>query len=202
MKLLYSIFIIIVSLNSYGQKSPAAIYSKLTSSILHLQVLSHESFDYGSAFAVFKPGYAITSWHIVEDATNIIAICYNGRKIHNVQIVTTNIIHDLALLKFDPPPCLKPVTLSSEIMHVGDKLYAIGSPYRYRFAFVDGLLSQFQWDDGMVQYLISCPFGLGSSGGPIINTKGKVVGIAYAVIIGAENMSFAIPAKYIMDLKP
>lgn len=83
----------------------------------------------------------------------------------------------------------------SEKIQVGDKVIAIGSPLAIQNTMTDGIVS------GIRNHLIqmSTPISPGSSGGPLFNTRGEVVGIAVSQIVGAQNINFAVPINWAKD---
>ena len=80
------------------------------------------------------------------------------------------------------------------------RAYVIGAPKGYDFSVSDGLISQIRSVNGFLQYQLSCPISPGNSGGPILNNRGEVIGIASWTKADAQNVSFAIPTREFMRL--
>ena len=80
------------------------------------------------------------------------------------------------------------------------RAYVIGAPKGYDFSISDGLISQIRTVNGFQQYQLSCPISPGNSGGPILNNRGEVIGIASWTKADAQNVSFAIPTQEFMRL--
>jgi hypothetical protein len=115
--------------------------------------------------------------------------------------VDKNETKDIALIRVDVKDRpLAPLATTAPL--VGTRTYVIGSPKGYEFSISDGLLSQVQKVDGFNQYQVSCPFSPGNSGGPILNTRGEVVGVAAWTRNGAQNVNFATPATEVFTLDP
>jgi hypothetical protein len=108
--------------------------------------------------------------------------------------------HDLALLDIDPP---KPVPVlrlgDSTAMAAGDPVIAIGNPLGVLdYTVSDGILSAVRVLSPTFTLLqITAPISQGSSGGPLLNSYGEVVGIVNAFLGGGQNLNFAIPANYL-----
>jgi hypothetical protein len=81
-------------------------------------------------------------------------------------------------------------------------MYVIGAPKGFGFSIADGLISQVQSVDGFDQYQISCPLSTGNSGGPVVNDRGQVVGVASWSRIDAQNVNFAVPVEHVKGLNP
>ena len=85
----------------------------------------------------------------------------------------------------------------SSTAQVGDKLYTLGNPLGvFQNTLSEGLLSGIRQMDGYKMFQLSAPISHGSSGGPVFNTQGEVIGIVDATISEGQNLSFAIPIDY------
>lgn len=181
---------------------PEEIYEKSLPSVLTLRVENRAGDRYvGTAFLAVKPGVAVTAWHVIYDAVKVTAKFSDGANCEVLGFIDYDETKDLALIKVDSKE--RPLmTLSTAAPLVGSRTYVIGSPKGYEFSISDGLLSQVQKVDGFNQYQVSCPFSPGNSGGPILNTRGEVMGIAAWTRNGAQNVNFATPAKEVAGLNP
>ena len=115
------------------------------------------------------------------------------------EVVASNQVHDLALLRVSRTK-REPLPLNFNTPRIASRLYAIGSPRGYEFSISDGLLSQVRDIDGYPQYQLTCPFSPGNSGGPVVNSDGEVIGLSSWSKAGAQNLNFAIPARYFASL--
>ena len=88
---------------------------------------------------------------------------------------------------------------NSDIVEVGDTVYAVGNPSGLDGTFSDGIISGIRWDGTDKLLQISAPISPGSSGGAVLNSKGWVIGISAASRDG-QNLNFAIPSNYIKKL--
>jgi serine protease Do len=181
---------------------PEEIYQKLLPSVLTLQVVNSQGEHFvGSAFLALTNGIAVTSWHVISDATNVSASLANNQPLSIAGLVDKDEKHDLALIRLDDisRPC---VQLNTDDPAVGSRAYVIGAPKGFAFSITDGLLSQIQQVDGYEQFQVSCPISGGNSGGPLINDHGEVIGITSWTKRDAQNLSFATPARFLARLNP
>lgn len=178
------------------------IYEKSLPSVLTLRVENKAGDRYvGTAFLAIKEGVALTAWHVIYDAVKVTARFSDGSSCDVLGFIDHDETKDIALIKVE---CRnRPLmTMASGKPVVGMRTYVIGSPKGYEFSIGDGLLSQVQKVDGFNQYQVSCPFSPGNSGGPILNNRGEVVGIAAWTRNGAQNVNFATPIAEAFDLNP
>ncbi len=191
------------SLLSPAEELPAEkIYTQTLPSVLTLRVESKSGERYvGTAFLALKDGIAVTAWHVIYDAAKVTAKFSDGASCDVTGVVDYDETKDVALIRVDSKgrPLL-PIADAKPL--VGMRTYVIGSPKGYEFSISDGLLSQIQKVDGFSQYQVSCPFSPGNSGGPILNNRGEVMGIAAWTRNGAQNLNFATPATETAELNP
>ncbi len=195
-----AILALLATFSQADELSPEKIYAQTLPSVLTLRVESRGGDRYvGSAFLAGKDGFAVTAWHVVYDAVKVTAKFSDGTSCEVAGFVDFDETKDLALIQVESRGrALLP--LAAGVPLVGTKTYVIGSPKGYEFSIGDGLLSQIQSVDGFDQYQVSCPFSPGNSGGPILNNRGEVVGIAAWTRNGAQNVNFATPAPELLRL--
>lgn len=188
---------------AFGQSlKPEDIYRKMLPSVLTLQVENSQGEKYvGAAFFALGDDLAVTSWHVVSDATKVSAKLADNRTFEVSGVVDKDEKHDLALIRITSAAGPR-VQLCLSNPPVGSRAYAIGAPKGFEFSITDGLISQIQNVDGFSQFQVSCPISGGNSGGPIVNERGEVVGITSWTKRDAQNLSFAVPASYLTGLNP
>jgi serine protease Do len=168
----------------------------------------------GSGFIISSDGYIITSNHVVADATADYTVILEPKHKYPAKVLSRNPINDIAILKIDPSLDHKNfphITLGdSDKIELGEEVVAIGNALgeftdtvsagivsglsRYITAF-GGLDHQMQNLRGLIQ--TDAAINPGNSGGPLVNMDGKVMGINTAMIMGAQNIGFAIPINYV-----
>src|SRR4030095_9175369 len=144
---------------------------------------------------------AVTAWHVVCDARTVWATFADGQRVRAIGCIDKHSELDLALLKLDRKFSHRRAVLCQRLQSVAAPAYVIGAPKGYDFSISDGLISQIRRVDGFPQYQVSCPISPGNSGGPVLNERGEVIGIASWTKSDAQNVSFAIPIGELTKLK-
>lgn len=156
----------------------------------------------GSGIIVDSAGYIITNYHIITSANDIIVTTANGNK-YRAEVKYTDVTGDLAILKINSPtPFSAAVLGDSDMIQTGDIVLAVGSPFGLSQTVTSGIISdsdrtvliggrQFS---GLIQ--TDAAINRGSSGGPLVNIKGEVIGIntaIYSMTGDFTGIGFAIP---------
>lgn len=167
----------------------------------------------GSGFFINEEGFLITNFHVIEGETQISIEVYHQRNgqlerksYKQVRIVAMNKFQDLALLKIedrDAPKFSFVPMGSSDMLAVGERVFAIGSPLGLERTVTEGILSTKTRQMGGALYLqTTAQINPGNSGGPLFNMSGEVVGVTNMKVTFGEGLGFAIPAeavKYFLD---
>ena len=166
----------------------------------------------GSGFIISADGYVMTNFHVVEGANELSVTTHMGEE-YTAQLVGSDEINDVALLKLDATG-LDPVEIgSSNDLLVGDMVIAIGNPLGELTAtatvgYVSGKDRSVTTDGTLINMLqTDAAINSGNSGGPLFNMKGQVIGITTAKYSGSsssgasiEGIGFAIPIDDVMGM--
>ena len=178
------------------------IYKASAPSVMVLEAkLKDGSGALGTGFVAVKDGFAITAWHVVRNATSITAKFSDGQQFDVSGLVDSDPSRDVALIRVKEFG-RKPLTLATGQPGVGDKAFVIGTPIGLDFSISDGIVSQIRQLNGVNLYQYTCPTTHGSSGGPLFNDKGEVIGIVHTGLDASlgQNLFFAIPSTYALGL--
>lgn len=155
----------------------------------------------GTGFIITDSGYAITNAHVLTGGRELISISYD-QKILDTDFIGYDETYDIALLKVQEGYDYLELADSDEIQ-IGEKVIAIGNPLGLQFSVSEGIISAINRAgiNGVNAYIqTDAALNPGNSGGPLINTQGKVVGINNFKIGGGENLGFALESNYIEEV--
>jgi len=161
----------------------------------------------GSGVVLDREGNIVTNYHVVEDAQSLEVTLPDQSK-YRARLVGIDKANDLAVIRLVGAPSdrLHPVPLGdSSLLKVGQKVLAIGNPFRLQNTLTVGVVSSVgrrirTEDGGLIEDVIQTDAAInpGNSGGPLLNTAGEMIGINTS-IIGRGNLGigFAVPSNTI-----
>ena len=170
----------------------------------------------GSGAVIDHQGHVLTNYHVVEDA-NDIEVTLADRQPAKANLVGYDAEHDIAILQLiDPPAELYPIELGqSDNLKVGQRVYALGNPFGLERTITTGIISALnrtlpsRVPGRDLQSIIQTDAALnpGNSGGPLLDTSGRLIGMNVAIATKSgqnAGLGFAIPinriARYIPEL--
>ena len=155
---------------------------------------------FGSGFFV-KENLIATNFHVIEGATQGTAKLVGKYITYAIEGITaTDQTNDLALLKVNAYGIKSLPLGDSDNVKIGATVYVAGNPKGLEGTFSDGIISS-RRDKYTKEYLqMTAPISPGSSGGPVLNRKGEVIGISFMTLEGGQNLNFAIPSNYLKVL--
>lgn len=172
-----------------GTLTLAEIREQCLSACLYLQTYEASGIpiSFGSGFLISSDGYVVTAAHVIRGAARITALFSDGRLLEVQSVHAFEDDRDIAILKLegDSFPYLE---TSLEMPAVGDTVFAIGAPAGRKWSVDEGTVMRLTYlydTTGMIATTL--PIKGGSSGGPLIDARGFVVGVndAYSMIEGA-----------------
>jgi len=165
----------------------------------------------GSGFIVSSDGYVLTCNHVVDDGEADFTVIVDTNHKYQARVLARDPLIDVAILKIEESalPFLK--LGNSDNVELGESVLAVGNPLgefedTLSLGIVSGLsrkITAYGGDSkatnlrGLIQ--TDAAINPGNSGGPLVDMNGKAIGINTAMIVGAENIGFAIPINYIKD---
>jgi S1-C subfamily serine protease len=148
----------------------------------------------GTGFIITEDGYIITNNHVIKGAKSAGVFTYDTTQYTVIKIGVDQTM-DLALLKIDDEDLYKLDLGDSDDVKIGEKAIAIGNPLGLAFTATEGIISARDRKGANnlpIYFQIDVPLNPGNSGGPLINTKGEVIGINNFKVSGAEGLGFAL----------
>jgi serine protease Do len=172
--------------------TPAQIAERSTNSIALIRVDG----GLGSGFVVGEDGRVATNFHVIRGANEAKVVLGNGKEYQAVEVLAVDEDQDLAILRIEARK-LKPLPLGdSTKIKPGERIVAIGHPLGLGATVSDGLVSglrEISEKQSLVQ--ISAPISQGSSGGPVFNDRGEVIGVSTLMVASGQNLNFAVPVN-------
>ncbi|MCH8083764.1 MAG: trypsin-like peptidase domain-containing protein [Myxococcales bacterium] len=168
-----------------------------------------EGFSLGSGFLINEGGFILTNAHVIRNATDIRVVRAKNREEFPARIIGIDPATDSALIRIEPQPDMQVLTLgNSGALDVGEIVMAVGNPLGLNHTVSAGLISAkdrlvSEDEASLLDYLqTDTAINPGSSGGPLLNLYGQVVGINTAIATDAQNIGFAIPIDTIKRVIP
>jgi|TARA_B100002003_G_C14070991_1_gene515274 hypothetical protein len=188
--------------NAYSQLTTADIYKNAKDSVLLL--VAYDSMgipsSLGSGFYIEKNKIA-TNFHVVDQASKIVFKHIGEKSFNDVdKIISFSKNLDLAILSVSRIG--NPLTIEhNSSSGIGEKVIAIGNPRGLEGSVSEGIISAVRGGIDLNYFQITTPISPGSSGGPLFNENGNVIGITTATLKDSQNLNFAMPAKLLLTLK-
>jgi S1-C subfamily serine protease len=195
----------------YERASPGVV--QITSTSGNIGGASPQQAALGSGFVVDKAGHIVTNYHVIEGADEI-RVSFSNRDTVEAQLVGSDPSTDLAVLQVDTgTSALTPLTLGdSDKVEVGDPVVAIGNPFGLDRTATSGIVSALQrlirapnrfTIDHVIQ--TDAPINHGNSGGPLLNSRGQVIGVNTQIEtggVGSGNVGigFSVPSNTVKDV--
>lgn len=165
-----------------GQLTTKELVRRSKPAIVRIEASSAQGVAVGTGFVLSPDGHIVTNLHVIQGAEEIRVTLLDGSKLAVQELAAVDPDRDLVVLKVTPRRALPVLALgNSDEVAAGDPVIAIGNP-------------------SLTVLQISAPISQGSSGGPLFNQSGEVVGVATAIIGEGQNLNFGIPSNYLKRL--
>lgn len=155
----------------------------------------------GSGVVIDSEGFIATNYHVIEDASIIRVLAYDG-KVYDAALIGYNTAADIAVLKINAP--LDALRFgNSDDVRVGERVIALGNPAGLSFTVTEGIVSAVHrtGPNGLNIYLqTDVPINPGNSGGPLVNANSRIVGINNFKVSGFEGLGFAIESNVVEEI--
>ena len=182
--------------------TPAEVIRKYGDAVVVITTYSaaEDAIGLGSGFIVDSTGIIVTCRHVIAGAYPAVVRLLNGASFQDIRVLGVDSANDIAVIKVKGRN-LPTVKLSrSDDVEVGEPVIAVGNPKGLENTVSDGLLSGVRELDGSKSLQISAPISPGSSGGPVFNSSGLVIGVAAATLREGQNLNFCVPIQYARPL--
>ena len=202
LRILPVIVLIFCTISSVSAQTAPQIAEKALAATVYLEMQDSKGvpLGFGSGFFV-GDNLIATNYHVIEGAARGSAKLVGQSSTYTIEGVTaTDQTNDLALLKVTMSG-IKPLPLgNSSNVKIGETVYVAGNPQGLEGTFSDGIISSRRDQDTKERLQMTAPISPGSSGGPVLNSKGEVIGVSFMTLVGGQNLNFAIPSRYLTEL--
>ena len=197
-----SVILLLIASSLSGQNAASIARQAYSATILiATQDSQSQPLSLGSGFFI-DDGVAVTNAHVLRNAASgYVKFIGDSRSFSILGVLSIDIQHDLVVLRIGVTGNQNLNLADSDAISVGDTVYAVGNPRGLEGTFSDGIVSGIRRLGPEKLLQITAPISPGSSGGPVLNTRGEVVGIAVSTILSGQNLNFAVPANYLRRIR-
>jgi hypothetical protein len=189
---------------THAEMTTSQIAIKYSPSVVTIVALDEndQPLSLGSGFFINTKGDIATNHHVLQGSAKAIIRTTKGGKGEILEIIQDDPELDLIVAKTSIKE-IPPVPLGdSDSIIVGEDIVAIGNPAGLEGTISKGIISGIRKAEELKFIQITAPISPGSSGGPVFNMLGNVIGIATAYLASGQNLNFAMPVNYLKSLKP
>jgi len=192
-----------VSLSLDVELTGEQIYKLASPAVFYIEVLNSDGdiVKSGSGFFISESGIAITNYHVVVGASEIRITTDDGSVLYVTGIYDYDRANDAALLQIDGGPFPYLELADSSRLLTGATVFALGSPLGLQASFSRGIVSQALREiEGMWFIQLDAAISTGSSGGALLDSSGRVVGVTSATMLDSQNINLAVPINFFAEL--
>ena len=204
--LIVFLFCLAFFLSLLAQEELSAIVKRIEPSTVVILTYDREGeiLGQGSGFFISQNGDVITSWHVLQGASRAEVKTAQDKVYPINKIVAEDKEADIIRVSVDVPlKAIYPLSISDSIPEVGEPVIVIGSPLGLERTVADGIVSAVRDIPEFGKIIqITAPLSPGSSGSPVVNMKGEVIGVATFQVVEGQNLNFAIPGERVRKLIP
>ena len=167
---------------------------------LEMQDSNGKTLGFGSGFFIRKNQIA-TNYHVIKGAMRGTAKLVGKSTTYTIEGVTAiDKTNDLIILKVKVSGVKSLPLGDSDVIRIGEAVYVAGNPKGLEGTFSNGIISSLPAISTKRHLQMTAPISPGSSGGPVLNSKGEVIGVSFMTLVGGQNLNFAIPVNILKAL--
>lgn len=175
--------------------SPAEIAARAMPAIVTVK----SDTGFGTGFVVKKDGWIATNFHVVEGARALTVVVPDRGEFAVEEMMVLDRDMDLAVVRIAEKDLPVLTIGDSTAVRAGDPIVAIGHPLGFDHTISNGLVSAIRSSGSASVFQISAPIAPGSSGGPLLDDRGEVIGVTMSTVKGGQNLNFGVPISYLKE---
>lgn len=179
------------------------VYSKINNAVVTIYTFdaSGKGVAQGSGVVLNDKGWVVTNYHVFKGANKII-VKQKSRIIEYTNIIGFDVEKDILILKIADNSFPAIQLGNSSLLRIGQKVYAIGSPMGLENSITEGIISGVRsYEQTFKNYIqISAAISHGSSGGAVVDARGRLIGITTWTMSDGQNLNFAIPINEVFGV--
>lgn len=201
--ILVFLILYIVAGVTHAEMTTSQIAKKYSPSVVTIIALDEndQPLSLGSGFFINDHGDIATNHHVLEGSSKAIIKTLNGKKGDVLEIIKADPELDLIVAKTSLKNTMAVPLGDSDTITAGEDIVAIGNPAGLEGTVSKGIISGIRKAEGVKFIQITAPISPGSSGGPVFNLSGQVIGVATAYLDIGQNLNFAMPINYLKFLR-
>lgn len=174
---------------SNEKQSLSSIYENVKKGVYLIYTKNNEGISQGSAFVIDKSGIAISNYHVFKDASSAIAINDFGNEFMITEIIDYNADNDYIVFRIGNTDNIPFLEISNQTPKIGEAVFTIGNPKGLTQTLSTGIVSSYRNNNNLIQTTAEITHG--SSGAPLFNEYGKVIGITSSGL-GEADLNFTV----------
>jgi len=199
------LFSMVPSSSGIEQEGLPTLVKRVEPSIVAIITYNREGniLGQGSGFFVNPGGDVVTNYHVLHGAVRAEIRTTEGKEYPVKLVLAEDREGDLIQVSVDiPKETVHPLPIMSALPEVGERIIVVGTPLGLEKTVSDGIVSAIREVPKMGRIIqITAPISQGSSGSPVINMKGEVVGVVSFFVMLGQNLNFTIPGEKVAELK-
>ncbi len=196
--------IVVLSIAASAQDFLPELVKKIKPSSVAIETFDSRgnSLSRGSGFFI-APDRVITNRHVIERSSRVEIHLVDGKKFAVKGVLAVDGEGDLALLQVEVPRALAvALPISRAVPQEGESIVVVGNPFGLEGSVSNGIVSAVREISGYGKIIqITAPISPGSSGSPVVNMYGQVIGVATLQAAEGQSLNFAVPSERILQLK-
>jgi hypothetical protein len=185
----------------------SGLYERAVKAVVVIVVQKPSGSGLGSGVIVRPDGVIATNFHVIKDATTAQVQLKNGDIYDEIAILDVDERKDIALIKIKAAKLPVLEFADSDALKPGQPIYALGAPRGLEGSISPGMVSAIRAGadistefSGFRVIQFTAPISPGSSGGPLLDPEGKIVGLAFSSHVSAQNVNLGVPSNYVSAL--